>query len=85
MSKAARELAQATHNTHIPLTFLTGQMSSWQENFTLMPGLGIWWKKIEGFKFHDGRDAPDTNVKGPQLKHFRSTGLDQIYSQPGMT
>ena len=45
-----------------------------------MPGPGIWWKKTVGFEFYDGRDAPDTNAKGPQLKHFRSTGLDQIHT-----
>ncbi len=86
VSKAARELQPATENTHIPFTFLTGRMSSWQEHLKrispyLVPGPGIWWKKTEeGFEFHDGRNTPDTNTKGPQLKHFRSTSLDQIYT-----
>ena len=88
VSKAARELQPATE---IPFTFLTGRMSSWQEHLKrislyLVPGPGIWWKKTEGFEFHDGRNTLDTNTKGPQLKHFRSTSLDQIYtkSQYGM-
>lgn len=86
ISKAGSELAPATENTHIPLTFLTGRMSSWQEHLKrispyLMPGPGIWWKKTEGgFEFYDGRDAPDTQTNGPQLKHFRNTSLDQIYT-----
>jgi hypothetical protein len=52
----------------------------------LVPGPEIWWKKTEeGFEFHDGRDAPDTNTMGPQLKHFRSTNLDQIYTNKEST
>ena len=26
------------------------------------------------------KNTPDTNIKGPQLKHFRSTSLDQTYT-----
>ena len=91
VSKAVSELKHDGANTTITHSFLTGRMSSWQENLKrispfLRRGEGVWWKSTEeGYEFHDGREEPDFRPEGPELLHFRDVHLNEIYTMNKLT
>jgi hypothetical protein len=70
--------------TSLTSKFISSKSRSWQAHLErissyLVVGEGVWWsKKGNSFIFHDGDHDPDYHTKGPQLKHFRSTSLDDI-------
>ena len=91
ISKAASILRSIDTNTCIPKSFLTGRMSSWQEQLKrissfLILGPGVWWREInDGFEFFDGRSSAIVNTMGPSLEHFRQVSLEDVYKEKETT
>ena len=86
VSVAASHVCKYT-GTYISYTFLSSRLSSWQAHLMrissyLKHGEGVWWKKEEhGVRFLDGANDPHFQPLGPQLHHFRSTTLPDVYRQ----
>ena len=73
--------------TYISNSFISSRLSSWQAHLMrissfLKHGMGVWWKNEEGgVKFLDGDNDPDFQPQGPQLHHYRSITLPDVYHQ----
>ena len=45
-----------------------------------------WWEKTpDSYHFYDGDDDPSLSTVGPELLHFQSTSLKQVYMQKQLT
>ncbi len=89
VSKAAQQLNEGhkQKNTVVSRDFLSGRMSSWQAHLTristyLLPGSGIWWRRAGStYEFFDGSQEVQHRSEGPQLQHFRSKSLKEVYEE----
>ena len=44
-------------------------------------GAGIWWHREGDFiVFHDGDEAEDSKLVGPEMMHFQSASLQDVYA-----
>ena len=63
------------------LSVIRSRLSSWQAHLErickyLVKGQGVWWDKT--VLFLDGESNPDYHTEGPQLKHYRSSSLQEV-------
>ncbi len=84
VSKVAKHVS-AYPGTRVDKQLLTNRSSSWQAHLQrlstyLVLGHGEWWREDEaGFVFHDSDSDPDFRESGPNLHHFRTTTLQEVF------
>ncbi len=86
VSKAAKHVP-AYPGTRVAKDFLKNRSSSWQTHLQrlsryLVLGYGEWWREEEfDFMFHDSDSDLHFRESGPNLHHFRTTALQEVFQE----
>ena len=86
VAKAAANVP-AYKGTHIDKEFLKHRSHSWEAHLLrisdyLVPGKGVWWKETaSSYVFIDGDRDPLAHPEGPELQHFNTTTIEQVFNK----